>query len=178
MIGIIMAGGKSTRLGLGEKPLVEIEKKPLIDIVFRSCTKSKLEEVFVAVSENVPETAKHCRLNGYNVLNTSGKGYHNDIALLSRKFKRFVSVSVDIPFLTPSHINEMMKYEGSIAGCVFLGRPVPVGLNIVDRTADRYLIYHDPYIGINVNRKEDLERAKNIFSSVDPERKIHTEILE
>jgi len=62
MDGLIMAGGKGTRLGLNiEKPLLEIKGKPMIDYVIETLLKSKVGTIYIAVSKNTRKTEHHIR---------------------------------------------------------------------------------------------------------------------
>ncbi|MDD1749642.1 MAG: NTP transferase domain-containing protein, partial [Methanothrix sp.] len=51
-----MAGGRGSRLKMGEKPMVRLFGRPLIDYVTRALLDSSVERIFVAVTDNVPQT--------------------------------------------------------------------------------------------------------------------------
>ena len=78
---LIMAGGKGTRMGLpGEKPLLPLLGKPLVDWVAEAVASAQnVSEFYVVTSTNTPETEKHCQNKGWKVLRTDAKGYHNDL---------------------------------------------------------------------------------------------------
>ena len=57
MDAIVMAGGFGQRLGMGEKPCVELLGKPLISYVIDTLRATKnIDRVFVAVSPVTPKT--------------------------------------------------------------------------------------------------------------------------
>ena len=57
MDAIVMAGGFGQRLGMGEKPCVELLGKPLISYVIDTLRAAKeIDRVFVAVSPVTPKT--------------------------------------------------------------------------------------------------------------------------
>ena len=53
-----MAGGRGSRLKMGEKPLVTLFGRPLIDYVALALEDSCVDRIFVATTENVPHTQK------------------------------------------------------------------------------------------------------------------------
>ncbi len=119
MIAIILAGGKSSRLGEGkEKALIKIDRsgsgsetqKRLIDLVVENVRDSKAEGFLVAISKNTPKTAEYCKSQDYELLETQGKGYHADLRYLLAHYHEFVSVACDIAFLKPEHINSIIDF--------------------------------------------------------------------
>jgi len=119
MIAIILAGGKSSRLGEGkEKALIKIDRsgsesetpKRLIDLVVENVRDSKAEEFLVAISKNTPKTVEYCKSQDYELLETPGKGYHADLHYLLARYPEFVSVACDIAFLKPEHINSIIDF--------------------------------------------------------------------
>jgi adenosylcobinamide-phosphate guanylyltransferase len=119
MIAIILAGGKSSRLGEGkEKALIKIDRsrsgsetpKRLIDLVVENVRDSKAEGFLVAISKNTPKTAEYCKSQDYELLETPGKGYHADLRYLLARYPEFVSVACDIAFLKPEHINSIIDF--------------------------------------------------------------------
>ncbi|MEA1957650.1 MAG: NTP transferase domain-containing protein, partial [Euryarchaeota archaeon] len=116
---IILAGGKSSRLGEGkEKALIKIDRsgsesetpKRLIDLVVENVRDSKAEGFLVAISKNTPKTAEYCKSQDYELLETPGKGYHADLRYLLARYPEFVSVACDIAFLKPEHINSIIDF--------------------------------------------------------------------
>nr|QNO52211.1 adenosylcobinamide-phosphate guanylyltransferase [Methanosarcinales archaeon ANME-1 ERB6] len=117
MIAIILAGGKSSRLGEGkEKALIKIDRsesenqKRLIDLVVENVRDSKAEGFLIAISKNTPKTAEYYKSQDYELLETPGKGYHADLRYLLARYPEFVSVACDIAFLKPEHINSIIDF--------------------------------------------------------------------
>jgi adenosylcobinamide-phosphate guanylyltransferase len=83
MDAIVMAGGFGQRLGMGEKPCVELLGKPLIAYVIDTLRASKgIDRVFVAVSPVTPKTEImiHERYKGeVRVIRTFGGNYVGDM---------------------------------------------------------------------------------------------------
>ena len=191
MIAIILAGGKSSRLGEGkEKALIKIggseNQKRLIDLVVESVRESKAEDFLVAITKNTPKTEEYCKLVNYKTIETPGEGYHEDLRYLLPRYPEFVSVASDIPFLRSEHINAIMdaylshKSRLSITGAVPLdivpknvtpgyvfeyeGKEfVSCGINVVTSSENSIpFVFNDPLLAINVNTSDDLSVVKRM----------------
>ena len=188
MIAIILAGGKSSRMGWhrgGEKAVTKIDGKRLIDLVVESVSKSRVSDFFVAITDNTPETEAYCKHVRYKTVATPGAGYHEDLQYLLQCYPEFISVACDIPFLRTEHINAMLdafsSHRTSITGAVprkivpkkvipsytfeHEGKElVSCGINVVTSSKDTIpFVFNDPLLGINVNTRDDL-RIANIIS--------------
>ena len=78
MFVIIMAGGKGTRLNMGEKPLVSILHRPLLEWALHACQRAEFP-FLIATSIHTPYTANYCRSHGYPQFQTQGNGYVSDL---------------------------------------------------------------------------------------------------
>jgi len=67
---LIMAGGKGTRMALsGEKPLLLVGGKPVIDYVINALSDAKkVDSIVVAVSDYTPKTSKYLKTFPVTVL--------------------------------------------------------------------------------------------------------------
>ncbi|MBW6470837.1 MAG: NTP transferase domain-containing protein [Methanosarcinaceae archaeon] len=162
MDAIVMAGGLGKRLGMGEKPCIEILGRPLISYVVDALEGSgKIDRIFVAVSPATPNT-KIVVTNYYDgrikFIQTSGGNYVGDMihAVESAGIVDPVLIIMsDLPLITPDMIDSIIcEYEQCgkpamsvhvpISVCTNLGvRPdtvfnrngnliVPTGVNILD----------------------------------------------
>jgi len=106
MLALILAGGKGSRLGIGEKPLVDICGKPMLARVLDAFTQADIEAI-VVVSSRTPMTLNYLRAQGIPFYRARGWGYVEDIVeaatALDVLVPFFTSVS-DIPCLRPDHI--------------------------------------------------------------------------
>jgi adenosylcobinamide-phosphate guanylyltransferase len=106
MLALILAGGEGSRLGLGEKPLVDICGKPMIARVLDAFTAAGLE-VMVVASARTPMTLNYLRAQGIPFYRAQGRGYVEDlveaITALEVSAPFFTSVA-DIPCLRPEHV--------------------------------------------------------------------------
>jgi len=102
MIGLVMAGGRGSRMEFPapEKLLLEYEK-PIIFHVIDSLNDSHcFSKVFAATSLNSPDTKRVLEEKGIETLDTQGNGYVNDLNFLLQKMDGFVFVvSGDLPLL-------------------------------------------------------------------------------
>jgi len=157
-----MAGGQGLRLGMGEKPCVELLGKPLISYVIDSLERSSyIERIFVAVSPSTPNTEELVRESygdHIQAINTDGDNYVGDMvyAVESSNIKEPVMIIMsDLPMVTPKLLDSIIEaYQDCgkssmsvfvpISLCKKVGlRPdtvfnwegnliVPAGINILD----------------------------------------------
>jgi adenosylcobinamide-phosphate guanylyltransferase len=159
--GLVMAGGRGSRLGVGvEKPLLPICGEAMLRRVVKALKSSKfVEAVFIAVSEWTPNTKREAERLGI-VIETGGLGYVDDLREALRVvwagygFKDVVVASSDLPLLDGELIDDVVKryvesgkealtvvvdrgaYEGLGFDAEYLieceGKlAVPVGLNVL-----------------------------------------------
>ena len=170
---IIMAGGKSSRMGK-EKPVLKLLGKELILWIYEKA--SKVDETYVAVSKNTIKTKNFCIKNGIPILNTSGNNYVDDLIYLLNEYSPFISIVSDIPFVKSEDIiaimNDLKIKNVSITGLV-PSHLVPVefkrnegyivvGLNSVAENEEDIFMFDNPYLGVNINTPTDLKNAEKI----------------
>ena len=116
---LIMAGGKGKRIGLAiEKPLLPVLGRPLIELVVEAVRSSeKVSEFYIVTSKYTLETEKKCLRDGWKVIRTDGKGYHDDLkqAILNARLQCSVlTISSDLPALTGKFLDRIISvYEKS-----------------------------------------------------------------
>ena len=185
MDALVMCGGPGTRLQARiEKPLVDVDGKPMIERVYHACLESDIDQVFGVVSPQTPTTEQWLSDRDVPIIITPGDGYVADLQLaLQRVGTPVITVAADLPLLIASHIDTLIdEYDGpSITGCVptevkaKLDLSVdttithgtyeyaPVGLNIVaDCDDEAVYVFSDDRIAVNVNRPTDIEIAEGL----------------
>jgi len=122
MIGLVMAGGKGTRMDISAEKLLLEHKKPIIFQVIDSLKNSHcFSKVFVATSPNSPDTKRVLEQRGIETLATPGNGYSNDLNFLLQKINGFVFVvSGDLPLLDEEIIQKMTKFNSESVWTSFL----------------------------------------------------------
>ena len=111
MIGLVMAGGKGTRMDISDEKLLLEYKKPVIFHVIDALKNSHcFSQVIVATSPNSPDTKHVLEQNKIETLSTPGNGYVNDLNFLLQKMSGSVFVtSGDLPLLDEEIIQIMTE---------------------------------------------------------------------
>lgn len=115
---LIMAGGKGTRMDLDcEKPLIEVNNKPMIKSVIEALLNSKyVDKILVAVSPNTPLTSKYLEDFPVIIIQTSGIGYIEDLSevLSNREYVEedevIMTIVADLPFVTGEQLDDVFKH--------------------------------------------------------------------
>ena len=111
MIGLVMAGGKGTRMDISDEKLLLEYKKPVIFHVIDALKNSHcFSKVIAATSQNSPDTKQALEQRGIETLTTSGSGYTNDLNFLLQSMDGFVFVvSGDLPLLDEKIIQDITE---------------------------------------------------------------------
>ncbi|MCQ8903637.1 MAG: NTP transferase domain-containing protein [Methanothrix sp.] len=110
-----MAGGRGTRLGMGEKPMVRLFGKPLIDYVV-SAIRPSIARIIVATSSATPETRRWSLEKNLEVVDTSGSGYIPDMIEAVEKSEisgPVMVVMADLPLIREEIIREVIDAYSS-----------------------------------------------------------------
>ncbi len=101
MIGIVMAGGKGSRMSLtGEKLLLKYKKPVILHVLDALRDSNCFSKIMAITSSNSPQTKKFLEENDIELFNTPGAGYVNDLNLVLKSLNDFVLItSADLPFL-------------------------------------------------------------------------------
>ena len=112
MIGLVMAGGKGTRMNLDNEKLLLKFKKPIILHVIDSLKDSNcFSKIFALTSSNSPKTKKLLQENNIKIFNTDGIGYVEDLTLVLQSTNDSVLVtSGDLPLLDDEIIKNIVKH--------------------------------------------------------------------
>lgn len=187
MKAVIMAGGRATRFdGEVEKALLEVGGRRLMQRSVEALRQDRLSGILVAVSPHTPRTRVEAKRAGLGIIETLGKGYHQDVMeLLEKLGGNFLTLNVDVPFITEHHVAEILRsFDGNSLAAVVptsrvavrprtesvgvdsAGEPFTwVGLNIVTPNPEtRTIVFDDPFLAVNINDEGDLVRANRIAS--------------
>lgn len=110
---IIMAGGKSTRMKIYvEKTIIPILGKPMIEYIIEAALASKVDRVIVATSPFTPKTTEFIKKYNIQIIETQGKGYHEDINEILNQFNLEIvlTISGDLPLIKREDINRIIKF--------------------------------------------------------------------
>ena len=160
MFVIIMAGGEGTRLHMGEKPLVSLLNRPLLEWVLDACREARFPFLIVT-STHTPYTANYCRIHDYPQFQAQGNGYVSDLMEVLAELDivgPVMTIVSDLAGLCGSHLHtiENEYYKAGKEACSVWVRQrvciehgfsysyteeekdeqiVPAGINILDGSA-------------------------------------------
>jgi adenosylcobinamide-phosphate guanylyltransferase (EC 2.7.7.62) len=183
---LLMCGGKGTRLDIdGEKPLYEVETRPMMITVRNALAESTIDTVHTVVSPHVTNTRERAT---QPIIDAPGDGYVTDLQYaLDCVDRPVLTAAADLPLLVAETVDRVVEAHtgGSLTAYVpatlkrHLGVSVdtservegvelaPTGINIVGqrpshtRTPQRYVTY-DTRLAVNVNRHEDARIAEKL----------------
>lgn len=193
MYALIMAGGKATRLAMGEKALTRVHDEPLISFVVTAVTKAGLDPV-VVVSPLTPYTTNYCRTHAIDWICTDGAGYIEDLRQAVEEISitgPVLTICADLPGISAEHIQTVLEqyFESGLSACsVWTNNQIdghvlnnyrndslekipgtPVGLNIIrgdmiDKEQEELqIVLDDPFLTVNINTREDIELAEKLL---------------
>ncbi len=112
MIGLVMAGGKGTRMNLDNEKLLLKYKKPVILHVIDSLQNSNsFSKILAITSCNSPKTKKFLEENNIETFDTSGIGYVEDLNSILKTIHDDVLVtSGDLPLLDVKIIQSILAH--------------------------------------------------------------------
>jgi len=192
---LIMAGGKGTRMELDvEKPLVEINEKPMIQYVIDALKNTdKIHNIIVATSGNTRRTKTFLKEQGIDTIETPGDGYVHDLGFIISNFKLddiLLTVTADLPLISSDILDYVLEeYEKSkkpamsvlvplhvfeeygIKPTMMFENLIPSGLNIlrsINKTQDeKVLIIERIELALNINTCEDIKLLKKLLGDQD-----------
>ncbi len=164
-----MAGGRGSRLKMGEKPLVTLFGRPLIDYVALALEDSSVERIFVATTENVPQTQEWAAQRGLYVVQTAGYGYVADMIEAVKKAEvkdPIMIIMADLPLVTPDLIDGIIEvYEERPEPALSTHTPLDLHSRL-GRRPDSLFNYQGRLIvpaGINVLDGGEIEKEQEDF---------------
>lgn len=111
MIGLVMAGGKGTRMNLDTEKLLLKYKKPVILHVVDSIKNSNcFSKILAITSSNSPKTKKFLQENDIETFDTPGIDYVKDLNLILNTIDDAVLItSGDLPLLDKEVIQKIVN---------------------------------------------------------------------
>mgnify|MGYP001181244731 FL=1 len=115
MIGLVMAGGKGTRMQGNEEKLLLEYKKPLVLHVIDALKKSNcFEKIIAATSPNSPQTQKILSDNNVKIFETLGENFVIDLNNILKELDDCVFVtSGDLPLLDETIVKQIVNTTNS-----------------------------------------------------------------
>ena len=189
MIGLVMAGGRGTRMDAPGEKLLLYHKKPLVLHVVDALVSSNcFSRVVAATSPNSPNTEKLLMENQIQTLHTKGAGYVEDLKSALSNFEEPVFVvSGDLPLLDHTIIQNIVSkhqkassWQSFVVSKKFLEQQnltleysvlvdgtecYYTGISIVNPKSNTInetnTILDDKRIAVNLNTSKDYDLLKN-----------------
>ena len=176
MIGLVMAGGKGTRMDTSNEKLLLEYKKPIIFQVIDALKNSHcFSKVIVATSPNSPDTKHALEKDDIETLPTPGNGYANDLNFLLQKLDGFVFViSGDLPLLDEEIVQDMINFNSEYTWSSFLvSKKFLNSLGLESNLLVKYDNTDCAYTGvsiINADKIKDLSLVSENYIILDDKR--------
>ena len=185
MIGLIMAGGRGTRMHSNEEKLLLNYKKPVILHVVDALQQSNCFSKIVALtSPNSPKTENILKETGIDIISSRGESFVSDLNEMLQQLDEMVFVtSGDLPLLDSQIVKTILDHHeaeqtwtsivttlpfqktlGIKSDCIIENHDyVQTGISIVDAkkitnldpVEEKFLVIDDKRIGLNLNTKDD-----------------------
>lgn len=113
MIGLVMCGGKGNRMASSEEKLLLKYRKPVIQHVISALQESGcFSKIVCATSRNAPKTSHFVKELGIFTVETSGRGYVEDLGEALKNFDELVFVvSGDLALLDPDIVQKIASHS-------------------------------------------------------------------
>jgi len=166
MIGLIMAGGKGTRMNLDNEKLLLKYKKPIILHVVDSLKNSNcFSKILALTSSNSPNTKKLLQENNVEIFDTSGIEYVEDLTSVLQSTNDSVLVtSGDLPLLDENIIKKITKYYDSekIWTSILVTNKFLTTLGLQSDYSIHYSNEKCNYTGISLINANKIESSENL----------------
>ncbi|MBL7001976.1 MAG: NTP transferase domain-containing protein [Nitrosopumilus sp.] len=166
MIGLVMAGGKGTRMNLDNEKLLLQYKKPIILHVVDSLKNSNcFSKILAITSSNSPKTKKLLQENNVEIFDTPGIGYVEDLNLALKILNDIVLVtSGDLPLLDKEIIQKIVNHYDSknIWTSVLITNKFLMTLGIKSDYSINFNNQACHYTGISLVNSEKINSLENI----------------
>ena len=177
MIGLIMAGGKGTRMKSNEEKLLLKYKKPIISHVIDALKNSNcFEKIIVATSPNSPQTRNFLVENNITILETSGENLVMDLNNILKQLDNFIFVtSGDLPLLDGAIIKKIVdtvnydKTWTSIVTTNSFQRSLNLETDCITTSNDMDYAYTGISI-VNASKINNLDAVKEDYLVIDDKR--------
>lgn len=154
MIGLVMCGGKGTRMRTPQEKLLLKYKNPVIQHVISALQESAcFSKIVAATSYNAPRTREFLTNLGVFTMDTAGKGYVYDLNQILHNFDESVFViSGDLPLLDSEIIKQIVQITktGNTWATVLISKEFLDSLHLKQEYSVVYNKKQYSYCGISV----------------------------
>ena len=157
MIGLVMAGGKGTRMQSDKEKLLLKYKKPLVLHVVDALKNSNCFEKIIAVtSPNSPQTQKILSENNVKVIETLGDNFVTDLNHVLKQLDDYVFVtSGDLPLLDANIVKQIVADSN----------PEKIWTSIITTKSFQSSLNLEPECLISLNEEEHVHTGISIVNA-------------
>tara|TARA_Y100001935_G_C17280840_1_gene497389 strand:- start:484 stop:1068 length:585 start_codon:yes stop_codon:yes gene_type:complete len=159
MIGLVMAGGKGTRMQSEKEKLLLEYKKPLVLHVVDALKNSNcFEKIFAVTSPNSPQTQKTLTKNNVEIIETLGNNLVTDLNHVLKKLNDFVFVtSGDLPLLDGNIVKQIVANSN----------PKKTWTSVVTTKSFQLSLNLEPECLISLNEKEHVHTGISVVNATE-----------
>lgn len=169
MIGIVMAGGRGSRMDLSDEKLLLKYKKPLILHVAHALKDSNcFSKIIFVTSPNSPKTRQLLLENNFEIVDSSGMGYVADLNTILNSYKEFLFIiSGDLPLIDGKIVQDMVKFYDpkNICTTILVTKKFHESLGLSSSYNVVYKNQNCVYTGISMINPENISNLENIKES-------------
>ena len=192
MIGLIMAGGRGTRMDSNEeKLLLKYKKSVILHVVDALQNTNCFSKIIALTSPNSPNTEKILKETGIDTISSRGESFVSDLNEMLQQLDEMVFVtSGDLPLLDSQIVKTILDHHeaeqtwtsivttlpfqetlGIKSDCIVENHDyVQTGISIVnakkitnlDPVEEKFLVIDDKRIGLNLNTKDDYNLLRSL----------------
>jgi adenosylcobinamide-phosphate guanylyltransferase len=177
MIGLVMAGGKGSRMKIqDEKLLLKYIHPTILHVIFALQNSKCFSKIITATSPHTPKTKEMLENAGMEIFESSGNGYVEDLNLILSSFNdKFFVVSGDMPLLDDEIIKQIMNshQDNSIWTSILVTKDFLSSLGLKSDYSITFQNKECHYTGISlVNAKEisNLDEVEEIYHIINDKR--------
>jgi adenosylcobinamide-phosphate guanylyltransferase len=177
MIGLVMAGGKGSRMQIhDEKLLLKYVHPTILHVIFALQNSNCFSKIIAATSSNSPKTKEMLENAGIEIFETPGNGYVEDLNLILRSINdQILVVSGDMPLLDDEIVKNIVNshHDNSIWTSFLVTKDFLTSLGLKSNYSVTFQNKECHYTGIslvNANEISNLDSVEEIYHILNDKR--------
>ena len=177
MIGLVMAGGKGSRMKIQQEKLLLKHIHPtILHVLFALQNSNCFSKILVATSPHSPKTKEMLQNAGFEIINTPGNGYVEDLNLILRSINDDIFVvSGDLPLLDEEIVKKIVAshHQEKIWASYLVTRDFLLSLGLksdISVTFQNKTCHFTGISIINANEINNLDSVEEIYHILNDKR--------
>jgi len=177
MIGLVMAGGKGSRMQMNdEKLLLKYVHPTILHVIFALQNSNCFSKIIAVTSPNSPKTKEMLENAGIEIFETPGNGYAEDLNLILRSINDYIFVvSGDMPLLDDDIVKKIANshHTDTIWTSYLVTKDFLISLGLKSNYFVTFQNKKCHYTGIslvNSNKISNLDSVEEIYHILDDKR--------